>query len=80
MLTDAEKFKAVKVEIDRLLEELDKVPDQAVAALEKYDAKYVVRLLHVKVFDLQNALIERLREIDPAIAEELAKRLSDGRA
>ncbi len=80
MLTDAEKFKALKAEIDRLFDQLDELPGETVAALEKYDAERVVRAMHVKLFDLQNALIERVREIDSAVAEELAKTLSDGRA
>ena len=80
VLTDAEKFKVVNAEIDRLFDQLDELADEAIAAHEKDNSQDVRRLIHMMAFDLQNALIERVREIDPAIAEELAETLSDGRA
>ena len=80
MLTDAEKFEAVNAEIDRLFDQLDELPDKAIAAFAKGGAQDARRLMHLMAFDLQNALIKRVRENDPAIAEELAKALSDGSA
>ena len=80
MPTDAEKLKTFKADIDRLLDQLDELPAQVTEAFEKGGAEGVRRLLHVTGFDLQNGLIERVREIDPMMAEDLAKALCYGRA
>lgn len=85
MPTETEKLEALKAaietELDRLFDKmLDELPDQIAEVIQKDGIEGLRRLLHVTVFDMQNALIERAREIDPAMGEDMAKISSGGRA